>query len=54
MRTNLHFWSYLAALFLEFEILGQKLWRKSKHTFLCPVTFFENRAFYETMWKNMK
>ena len=36
------------------KCLRQKLYRKSKHTFRVQslFIFFENRAVYETMWKN--
>ena len=34
MTTNIHFWSYFAQLFLEWEnFQTKKLYRKSKHTF---------------------
>jgi len=29
-----------------------KLYRKSKHTFFCSVTFFEIHAVYEIMWRD--
>jgi hypothetical protein len=29
-----------------------KICRESKRTFYVPITFFENRAVYESMWKN--
>jgi len=35
------------------KCFGQKLWRKSKQTILCSITFFfENRVVYEIMGKN--
>ena len=33
MKTNLHFWSYLAQFFLEWEMFLTKVVDKSKHTF---------------------
>jgi hypothetical protein len=27
--------------------------KENQNTFLCPITFSENRAIYEIMWKNM-
>jgi len=44
---------YLAKVFLEFEMLRIKFIEEIKTHILCSVTFFpENRAVYETMWKN--
>ena len=40
MKTNIHLWSHLAEFFLEWEMLGQKLDRKSKHTFYINSLFF--------------
>ena len=40
MKTNMHFWSYLFHLFLEWETFQTKLQIKSKHTFLCSGNFF--------------
>jgi hypothetical protein len=33
MKTNIHFWSYLAQFFFEWNIFRQKLYIKSKHIF---------------------
>ena len=35
------------------KFFRQKLYRKSKHTFLCSITFSESSTVCETMWKNM-
>jgi hypothetical protein len=51
MKTNAHLWSYLAQLFLEWEVFQKNLSLKSKHS-LCS-TFLENRAIYEIIWKNI-
>jgi len=52
MKTNLHFWSYLAHLFLELEILPTNIVEKIKTHFVFSNIFFENRAVYEKRWKN--
>jgi hypothetical protein len=52
MKTNVHFSSYLAHLFLEREMFHIKVVDKIKVRILCSVAFFENRAVYEIMWKN--
>ena len=59
MKTNLHFWSYLAQFFIEWEMFqtnnnnnnNNNNKRKSKHIFYPVNFFFEKRAVYETMWK---
>ena len=40
MKTNMHFWSYLAQSFLEWEIFQTKVVEKTKPHILCSVTFF--------------
>ena len=55
---NLHedlriFWQYLAELFLELEIFQAKVVEKLKTHILCSITYFENRAIYEIIRKNM-
>jgi hypothetical protein len=40
MKTNIHFWSYLAHFFLEWEIMQTKFIEKIKTHILCSVTFF--------------
>ena len=47
MKTNIHFWPYLAEFFLEWEMFETKILEKIKTHILCVVTFFfffENRA----------
>jgi hypothetical protein len=51
MKTNIHFWSYLAQFFLEWEISTQNLYRNSKYTFYAQYCILENRAVYDIMWK---
>jgi hypothetical protein len=53
MKTNTRFWSYLAHFFLEWEMFQTKFVENIKTHLLCSVTFFENRAVYEIMWKNI-
>ena len=54
MKTNIHFWSYLAQFFLEWEMFQRNVLEKIKTCILCTITFFfENRAVYEIMWKNI-
>jgi hypothetical protein len=49
MKNNIHFWSYLAKFFLEWEMFQVTVVEKIKTHILCSVTFFENRTVYETM-----
>ena len=55
METNINFPSYLAQFFLEWEMFQTKVVEKIKTQILFSVTFFffENRAVYEIMWKNI-
>jgi hypothetical protein len=54
MKTCVHLWWYLAEFFLESEMFQTKEVEKIKTHVLFSMTFFpENRAIYETMWKNM-
>ena len=52
MNTNTHFWSHLAQFFSEWEMFQTKVVKKIKTHILCSITFFENRAVYEIMWKS--
>jgi len=40
MKTDIHFWSYLAQFFLEWEMLQIQVVQKIKTHILCSVTFF--------------
>jgi len=51
MKINAYLWSYLAQLFLEWEVFQKNLYLKSKHS-LCS-TFLENSDIYEITWKNI-
>ena len=51
---DIHFWSHLAQFFSEWEMFQRKVVQKIKTHILRSVThFFENRALYEIMWKNV-
>jgi len=52
MKTNIHLWSYLAHFFLEWEMLQTKVVEEIKNDNYVQF-FFENRIFYEAMWKNI-
>ena len=47
------FWSFLAMLFLEWEMFQTKPVEKMKTHILCLIIFFENSAVYEITWKNL-
>jgi hypothetical protein len=51
MKTIRHFLSYVAQFFLEWEIFQTKVLENIKTHFVFN-NLFENRAVYETMWKN--
>jgi len=51
MNTNVHLPSHLAKFFLE--MFHTNIVEKIKTHILCPVTLYENRAFYGIMWKNV-
>ena len=33
--------------------ISAKIWKEGQNTHLCSITFFEDRAVYEIMWKNI-
>jgi len=51
MKANIHNYSYLAHVFLEWERLRTKVLEQIKTHILCSITFFENSTGYDTMWK---
>jgi hypothetical protein len=53
MKTNIHFWSYLTHLFLQWEMFQTDAVEKIKTHILLLIFFFENRTVYETMWKTL-
>jgi hypothetical protein len=50
-KHNIHFWSYLARFFLEWETFLTKVVEEIKTNISCSITFSENRAVYEIMYK---
>jgi hypothetical protein len=52
MNTNIHFLSYFAPQFLEPEVY-QKNCKENRNIFCIQYFFFENRAVYKIMWKNI-
>jgi hypothetical protein len=52
MKTNIHFWSYLAEFILEWEMFQIRVLEKIKTRLVFNSFFFENRAFYGIAWKN--
>ena len=54
MKTDRRFWTYLAQLFLEWNVFPSKVVEKLKTRNVCSVTPPpENRAAYEITWKNI-
>jgi hypothetical protein len=52
IKNDIHLLSYLAQLFSEPEIFQTKVVEKIETGIVCSVTFFENHADYEIMWKS--
>jgi len=54
VKTSIHFLSYFAQFFLEWEIFETKVLEKIKTHFVFNNFFFfsENHTAYERMWKN--
>ena len=55
ITVTIYFWSYLAQLFLDWKIFQTKVLEeiKTSHFVFSNFFFFENRAVYEIMWKNI-
>ena len=53
MKTDIHFWSYLAQFFSEWKMFQTKVVEKIKTYFVFSNFFLENFAVYEKMWKNI-
>ena len=49
MKTNIHFWTYLAHFFLEWGMFQPMFWRKSKQT-LHILFLFSKKSFL--LWNN--
>jgi len=53
-EANLHFLSYpIRFFFIQWEIFQKKVVEKIKTRILCSIICFENRTFYEIMWKSV-
>jgi hypothetical protein len=53
LKTNIHFWSHLSQLFLQWEMFRTKVVEKIKTRILCSIALYENRATYEKIYKNI-
>jgi hypothetical protein len=53
MKTIIHFWSYLAHFFLDWEMFQKKCCRDNQNTHFISSNFFRNRVVCEIMWKNI-
>jgi hypothetical protein len=53
MNMFSYLWKYLDEFFLKWDMSQIKVVEKIKIHILCSATFFENRAVYEIMSKNM-
>ena len=51
MKTDIHFWSYLAQFFLEWEMFQTKVVVKIKTHVLCSATFFRKSC---RLWENVQ
>jgi len=51
MKTETHFWSYLAQFFLEWEMFQTNVVQKIKTHILCSVTFFRKLC---RLWENVE
>ena len=51
MQTDIHFWSYLAQFFLEWEMFQTKVVQKIKTHILYSVTFFLKPC---RLWDNLE
>ena len=50
-KTNIHFWSYLAQFFLEWEMFQTNVVEKLKTRILCSVTIFRKSR---RLWENVE
>ena len=51
MQTDIHFWSYLAQFFLEWEMFQTKVVEKIKTHILCSITFLQKSW---RLWDNVE
>ena len=52
MKTNIHFWSYVAQFFLEWEMFQTKVVEEIKTHILCWVFFFFRKSC--RLWDNVE
>jgi len=54
MKTDIHFWSYLTHLYLEWEMFQTKVAEKIKTQILCSVSFYSKIVlFFKIILKNI-
>ena len=53
MKTNIHFWTYVSKILLEWDMFQTNVVQKIKHTFYDQQLFPESRAVYKKMWENI-
>jgi len=54
MKTNIHFWSYLAHFFLEWRNVSDTHFRENHNTHFISNNFFSRKlCLYEIMWENI-
>ena len=53
VKTDIHFWSYPAQFFIEWEMSQTEVVEKIKTHFMFNNLLFESRAIYGIMWKNI-
>jgi hypothetical protein len=51
MKTNVHFWSYLAQFFLEWKMFQTSIVEKIKTRILCLIFFFKSRCLWDSVEK---
>jgi len=51
MKTNVHFWEYLAECFLEWEIFQKESCRETQATYFPSITFFQKSC---RLWDNVE
>jgi len=51
MKTNIHFWSYLTQIFLEWEVFQTEDVQKIKTQILFSVTFFQSCHWWDNVEK---
>jgi hypothetical protein len=51
MKTNTHFWSYVAQFFLEWEMFQTKLLEKIKTHILCLKLFLNSSGLWDNVEK---